>query len=195
MNDQILINWVLIPLLIFFARITDVSIGTMRIIFVSRGKRQISAVLGFFEVLIWLVAIRQIFSNLNNPVCFLAYAFGFSAGNYMGMFIENKLAIGLQVVRIITRKDATPLINRLRKKGYGVTVVKGEGARGQVKLIFMVVPRKDINAIIQDVQSFNPKAFFSIEDVRSAAEGIFPSNPTDRFLGRIFKKFGSHKRK
>ncbi len=194
MNDT-LMNWVLLPLLIFLARITDVSIGTMRIIFVSRGKREMSAILGFFEVLVWLLAIKQIFSNLNNPLCFLAYALGFATGNYIGMLIENKLAIGIQVVRIITRRDATPLINRFRKLGFGVTVVKGEGARGHVKLIFMVVPRKKIARIIHDIHSFNPKAFFSIEDIRSAEEGIFPHNPTDRFFSRIAKRLSWHKRK
>ena len=195
MENEWIVNWVLIPLLIFVARITDVSIGTMRIIFVSRGKREISAILGFFEVLIWLVAIRQIFHNLNNPLCFIAYALGFASGNYIGMMIENRLAIGIQVVRIITRKDATPLINRFRKKGYGVTVVGGQGARGHVKLIFMVVPRKDIRDIVHDIHNFNPKAFFSIEDVRGAEEGIFPNHPADKLWAKFLRKFGIQKRK
>ncbi|NOZ61335.1 MAG: DUF2179 domain-containing protein [Calditrichaeota bacterium] len=194
MNEG-LVNWVLLPLLIFLARIMDVSIGTMRIIFVSRGRREISAVLGFFEVLIWLIAIRQIFNNLDNPACFLGYALGFATGNYIGMFIENKLAIGIQVVRIITRRDATPLINRFRKLGFGVTIVHGEGARGHVKLIFMVVPRKEIAQIVHDIQSFNPKAFFSIEDIRSAEEGIFPNNPGDRFFTRVWRRLKWEKKK
>ena len=88
-------KWVILPLLIFCARITDVSIGTVRIVFIAKGMRLWAPVLGFFEVLIWLVAISQIIKNLTNPVTFVAFASGFAMGNYVGLLIEHKLAMGL----------------------------------------------------------------------------------------------------
>jgi len=105
-----------IPLLICLARITDVSIGTMRIIFVAKGLKYLAPILGFFEISIWLLAITQVMANLNSPLNFLAYALGFSLGNYLGMYIENRLAIGMVVIRIITKRDANQLINVLMEK-------------------------------------------------------------------------------
>ena len=99
-----LYTYLLLPLLIFCARIIDVSIGTLRIIFVSKGKRNIAPLLGFFEVLVWILAISEIMQNLNNWVCYVAYAAGFAAGNYVGMIIEEKLAIGILIIRIIIIK-------------------------------------------------------------------------------------------
>lgn len=169
-------GWVVIPLLIFFARIIDVSLGTVRIIYVARGLKILSPIFGFFEIMIWLLAIGQIFQNFTNPVYYLAYASGFAAGNFIGIIIEERLALGRIVVRIITQIEATNLVNSLRKAGYGVTVVSAEGSTGPVKLIFTIVERKETERVIDMVQQFNPKAFFSVEDVRVAREGIFPSS-------------------
>lgn len=174
--DSDLFNYIILPVLIFFARVTDVSIGTLRITYITRGKKRLAAILGFIEVLIWLIAIRQIFNNLNNFVCYLTYAGGFATGSYLGMWIEHKLAIGMQVVRIITRQDAHRLIEKLKADGYGVTVIDGEGVTGHVKIIFTVIQRKDLHEITAMIKRFNPKAFFSVEDVRMAAAGIFPNN-------------------
>jgi uncharacterized protein YebE (UPF0316 family) len=152
--------------------------GTLRIISLSRGLRKIAPLLGFFEILIWLMAIRQIFNHMNNPACFVAYAGGFSMGIFVGMSIEHKLALGLRVVRVITRLDATELIEDLRKKGFGVTVVPAEGNVGPVKVIFMVIKRASVPEVTAQVRRFNPKAFYSVEDVRGASEGIFPNHAT-----------------
>ena len=186
-----LFNWLILPLLIFFARVTDVSIGTLRITYITRGKKRLAAILGFIEVLIWLIAMRQIFNNLNNFVCYITYAGGFASGSYLGMWIEHKLAIGMQVVRIITRKDAHQLIEKLKANGFGVTVIDGEGVTGHVKIIFTVIQRKDLPDITAMIKRFNPKAFFSVEDVRMAAAGIFPNNGS-RHSSKFWKlmKFG-----
>ncbi|HDP99106.1 MAG TPA: DUF2179 domain-containing protein [bacterium] len=194
MIDSNLFSWLILPLLIFFARITDVSIGTLRIMFIGRNKRTLAATLGFFEVLIWLLAIRQIFNNLNNFMCYLTYAGGFATGSFVGMWIEQKLAIGIQVVRIITRKDAQKLITHLREAGYGITVINGQGATGRVKLIFTTIQRKDLKCVIGAIKHFNPKAFYSVEDIRSAAEGIFPNNGSRRKF-RMLKIFRIEKKK
>lgn len=183
-------NWVLLPLMIFFARMIDVSLGTLRIISLSRGLRRIAPILGFIEILIWLFAIRQIFNHLNNPLCYIGYAGGFASGIFIGMTIEQKLAMGLRVIRVITRKDSTKLIENLRSSGYGVTVTDAEGNTGQVKIIFTVVKRPDIPVVINMVKQFNPNAFFSIEDVREASQGIFPGHSSVLSKFMAFEKKG-----
>ena len=136
LHNQNFINWVLMPLGIFCARILDVSIGTIRIILISRGKKYLSPILGFLEMIIWLLAVRQVILNLANIACFFAFAGGFAVGNFVGIVIEEKLAIGLEVVRIITKKDATPLFQYLKAQGYGVTSVDAQGSMGKVNLLF-----------------------------------------------------------
>lgn len=173
----------IIPLLICLARIVDVSLGTIRIILVSKGAKKIAPILGFFEILIWLIAIGQVMQNLTNVVNYFAYALGFALGNYIGILIEQKLAIGIVVVRIITATDASELIGFLKKANYGVTVIDAEGANGPVHLIYTVIRRSSLPIIITHIKDFNPKAFYSIEDVRFVSEGIFPIN-------NMYRKFG-----
>jgi len=181
----------IVPIFIFFARICDVTIGTMRIIFVSRGMKTVAPLLGFIEIFIWIVAIGQIFQNLTNPINYLAYAAGFAAGNYIGMIIEERLAMGLALVRIITQRDATNLIDYLRAAGYGVTVIDAQGKLGPSKVIFSVIRRKNLRDVENAIHQFNPRAFYSIEDVRRAAEGTFPASvpgPTPFRPGRFIRK-------
>lgn len=172
--DSTIFTWVIVPFLIFAARILDVTLMTLRIIFVSRGKRLLAPAFGFFEVLIWLLAIRQIMQNLNNPATYLAYAAGFATGNFIGLYLEEKLALGILVIRIITARDAAELIAHLWAAGYGVTSVEAEGATGRVKLIFTVIKRKDLDQVVGTINRLNPKAFLSVEEIRLASEGIFP---------------------
>lgn len=169
-----LFKFVLLPVLIFLARICDVTLDTLRIIYVSRGMKFLAPAIGFVEVLIWLVAITQIFKNLSNPVCYVAYAGGFAMGNLIGILIEEKMAIGTVVIRIITQKDAEALIDCLKESRYGVTHVDAQGAMGQVKIIFTIVKRKAINSVLEIVRGCNPLAFYTIEDVRSVRKGVFP---------------------
>lgn len=164
----------ILPFAIFFARIFDVTLDTLRIIYVSRGLKFLAAQIGFFEVLIWLLAISQIISNLTNPFLYIAYAGGFAMGNYIGISIEEKMAIGTVVIRVITQKDATKLIEVLKTEGYGVTYVDAQGALGPVKIIFTIVKRKDVFFVLKIIKQFNPLAFFTIEDIRSVRQGIFP---------------------
>lgn len=178
--------YVVLPLLIALARVCDVSIGTLRIIFVARGRKRIAPVLGFVEVFIWVVAIGQIMQNLSNWVAYFAYAGGFALGNFVGMWLEEKLAIGVLVVRVITRKDAAPLIAHLREQDLGVTVVDAVGATGPVNIIYTVIERQDLRHVIATINEFNPHAFYSVEDVRQVREGIFPRH--DRAQGRILPR-------
>jgi uncharacterized protein YebE (UPF0316 family) len=162
-------------MLIFGLRIIDVSIGTIRIIYVSKGMSFYSAACGFFEVLIWLIAITQIMQNMTNVIMYIAYAGGFATGNIVGIFIESKLAVGYVALRIITEKDATSLVNYLRANDYGVTVVGASGLTGRVRIVFTIIRRKNLSEVIDVVKQYNPASFFSIEDVRSVSSKKFYS--------------------
>jgi len=117
-----LFAYLVLPLFIFFARICDVSIGTIRIIMIGRSRRGMAALLGFFEVIIWLIAVSQVLGHLNNVISYIAYGAGFAAGNYVGISIENRLAMGMQSVQIITEENLKALSMLLRQEGFGVTI-------------------------------------------------------------------------
>lgn len=172
--------WVLTPLLIFCARLTDVSLATLRIIMLSRGHQKLAPFLGFFEILIWLIAIRQIFQHLDNWLAFVAYAAGFASGTALGMAIERRLAIGLIAVRVIATNEASLIVDELRKRDFGVTSFAAEGKRRGVKLIYTIIPRKKLNDALDVIRDHNPKAFVSTSDVRSVNEGFFPAVPYRR---------------
>ena len=164
----------LLPVLIFFARVLDVSIGTMRIVFLSRGMRLMAPVFGFFEVLIWLMAISRIMGNLTSWVNYVAYASGFAAGNYVGMYLENRLAMGLLSVMIITPDDASALVRMFKDRRFGVTQVAGQGAQGEVRVIYVIIKRRDLAQVSRMLAEHRPDAFVVVNDIRSAAGGVFP---------------------
>lgn len=164
----------LLPILIFLSRIFDVTLGTLRIIFVNRGMRYLAPLIGFFEVLIWLIVISQIMQNLNSPINYIAYAAGFAAGNFVGILIEQKLAMGITLIRIITRKKAPELLTDLRSKGYSVTNVPAQANSGDVEIIFLPARRKEIKHIIETVKIYNPNAVYTIEDLRQLSMGALP---------------------
>ncbi|MHC1776229.1 MAG: DUF2179 domain-containing protein [Lentimicrobium sp.] len=174
-QDSPIFTWVILPLLIFLARISDQSIGTLRLIFLSKGQKRLAPFLGFFEVIIWLIAVGQIMKHLDNVLCYIAYGGGFAMGNYLGMVLEEKLSIGNVLVRIIPRKDTSDLIAYLRENNYGVTSVEAEGAMGKVNIVFSIIKRKDVEHVVSIINRFNPNAFYTIEDVKAINEGIFKS--------------------
>ena len=188
MSDADLYSWVVLPLLIFLARVADVTLGTLRIIFVSRGRRQLAPILGFFEVLIWVVAIGQLVQNLGSATSYLGYAAGFAAGNFVGLLIEDRLAIGSQVVRAIVPVGGDEVMRRLYNAGFGVTGVDGDGATGPVKLIFAVVKRRHLKEVMRIIHSVHPKAFVTVEDIRAAEEGIFPDRQQGVRIGAAIRK-------
>ncbi len=178
---------VLIPLAIMLARICDVTLGTVRIIFVSRGMKILAPVLGFFEVLIWLIAIGQIMQNLSSWTHYVAYATGFALGNFIGILVEERLAVGMLAVRIITQKEATDLIAELRRQNVGTTSFDGRGMAGTVSLIFLIIKRQHLPLIQTIVQKYNPQAFVSVSDIRSVQEGYFPKHDSAKStFGRLF---------
>lgn len=165
----------LIPILIFFARIIDVSLGTIRIIFISKGFKFLSFIIGFVEVLIWLIAINQIFSDYSNFWLYLAYAGGFAAGNYVGIWLEEKISIGSAMVTIIISKNANKLIQELKDNNYILTILDGRSSKekSNVKMVISVVRRKELKKMFKIIKKINPKAFYTIEDIRSMRKNEF----------------------
>jgi len=155
-----------IPLFVFVARILDVSIATLRITFISRGLKYLAAPLGFIESLIWVLAISQVMQHLDSWFTYFAFALGFGVGNYVGLLLEEQLAIGNLIIRTITREEAPELPQALWQAGFGVTSLDARGEKGPVKIIFTVAKRRSVKKVIQLIKKYNPKAIYTIEDVR-----------------------------
>jgi len=178
-------TWVLIPLLIFIARVADVSIGTIRIVFISKGLKLLAPVLGFFEIFIWLLAMTKVFENLDNWFYFIAYSAGFAIGNYIGLLIEEKLALGYANLQIITQNSGIDLARKLSEEGFGVTWNDANGSRGKVTVIYCVIKRSNFRRVTEVIKKYNPRAFYTIEDIRFANQGVFPMRTIQRSFGQF----------
>lgn len=187
--DSWAFTWIILPLLILIARVCDVSIGTMRLIFVSKGYKFYAPLLGFFEVIIWLMAIGQIMQHLDNFMCYLAYGIGFATGNFVGIYLEERMSLGTVVLRIIPKIDTTPLIEHLRQANFGVSAVDIEGMTGRLKMLFTIVKRKDLKEALEIIHTHNPAAFYTIEDIRTVSEGYFRMQRREHglFNNRLFR--------
>ncbi|EMO53125.1 DUF2179 domain-containing protein [Leptospira noguchii] len=181
-------DYILLPCFIFLSRVTDVSIGTIRVILLTREKKGIAASLGFLEVLLWIVVITQVIKNLNNIFCYLAYAGGFATGTFIGMILEEKLAIGFSLLRIISPQNGNEIANKLSEAGYGVTTMNGHGSRGPVKIVFTVLKRKKINQAMKIVQSVEPDVFYSIENARRTNTTAFEDDSPGLLRRGILEK-------
>jgi len=174
--------WVILPLLIFLARVCDVSLETIRVIYISKGIKYLAPIIAFFEIVIWLLAMEAIMNDLANVPNFLAFAFGFAAGTYIGLVIEEKLSIGKVIMRIVTTEESNDDIFRfLQSEHYGATTMDARGARGSVKMIITLVNRVDVPRIREHIEKTNPDAFFSIEDVRYVNQGVFRPKTSNIF--------------
>ncbi len=161
---------VIIPILIFLSRVADVSIGTLRIILLSKGYVFLAPLLGFFEVMIWLLAARQVLVNLNTIIPLLAYALGFAAGTYVGIIIEQKMAVGKVLIRIITNRDAKKILKAFKDEDFPLINIHGVSSWGKTQMIFLVIRRKRVSAALNFIQEIDPKASYSLEDIRWATE-------------------------
>ena len=188
MIDPQIYQYFVLPLIIFFARICDVSLGTMRILFVSRGKKNIAPFLGFFELFIWIAVINEIFKNADSSslICYFAYAGGYAAGNFIGMNIEERLAIGSQLIKVFSSKDVSALQKTLNEAGFGTTIVDGDGSAGKVKILYLVISRKTADQAKKMLADFDPLIFYVIEDVRLVKSGIFPPSKHDKHFHNFF---------
>ena len=171
--------WGILPILILLARICDVSMETIRVIYISRGIKYLAPIIAFFEIVIWLLAMEVVMQDLSNIANFIAFALGFSTGTYVGLVIEERLSIGMVILRIITTAESEGEISAfLAAENCGVTRLDAQGSRGDVKMILSLVNRTDVPRITDFIRTVNPRAFFSIEDVRYVNEGVFrPQKP------------------
>jgi uncharacterized protein YebE (UPF0316 family) len=163
-----------LPLLIFAAELCVVTISTVRIIAVARGMKVLAPVLGFFEISIWLFAIGKVMSNLSDPLCYLAFAGGFTVGNYLGVLIDEKLALGTVLVRFITPRDPTALVAALKAADFGVTTLDAHGGSGPVSVVLTAVQRKELPCVAALIRRFDPNGFYSVDDLQAATRGVFP---------------------
>lgn len=163
-----------ILLLIFFARVLDVSIGTIRILFISRGMKIVAPLLGFIEVTIWIIAIKNILLNVDGVWGIIAYSGGFAFGTFTGMLIDDKLSMGKVMIRVIARNQRTELIEILKNLCKKVTWTPATGKNGRVVIIFAIVKKKELKNLVKEISKVSPKAFYTIEDVRYAHEENLP---------------------
>ncbi|HQI70657.1 MAG TPA: DUF2179 domain-containing protein [Bacteroidales bacterium] len=191
-SDAPVFTWVILPLLIFCARIFDQSVGTLRMIFVAKGFKKWAPVFAFFEALIWLLAIGEIMKHLDNPLCYIAYAGGYAMGNYVGMLLDEKMSIGNVIIRVMLKSEAADLIIRLRELNYGITVMHAEGATGKVKVLLSIIKRKDLVEFINVLNQYNPQTFYTIEEVRSVNEGVFRTS-SKKHIFRSLQMIKKHK--
>jgi uncharacterized protein YebE (UPF0316 family) len=188
-------SWIVLPIIIFCSRMCDVTLGTLRHVFISKGFRKIVPVLGFFEVLIWIVVVAQVMKNLNNVACYIGWAGGFAMGTYLGLKIEERLALGMQVIRIITNQNCDALIVSLKTNNHGITIVDAQGGEGPVKMIFSIIQRKNVGSVEKLIREFNPTAFYSVEDIKNTSAGVFTSETSTSSLDVIRKMFPTRKGK
>jgi uncharacterized protein YebE (UPF0316 family) len=152
-------------LLIFALRLVDVSLGTLRIILLSRRQRLLPALIGFVEVFTWLVAVTVVFSNLSDVPRMLAYAAGFALGTYLGTLLESRLAMGNTMMRIVAPVGSPQAFEELRQAGFAVTVINADGRDGEVRLAFSMIPRRRSKEALGIVQEVNPHAFVTMQDI------------------------------
>jgi len=187
---------VLTPILVFCARVTDVSLGTVRLICVTRGHRALAIVLGFFEILIWIFAVSRVLTELDHWANILAYAAGFATGNALGMTIEDRLALGVQTASFISRGRANAVAERLRFAGLPVTTFVGAGRDGPVSMCIAVVPRRQTHATIRMAREIDPDVVITVEDVRTTTAvhtaGYAAGKTPHALAQNLFSAFRAH---
>ncbi|WP_183108726.1 DUF2179 domain-containing protein [Thermohalobacter berrensis] len=160
-------------LFIFFARITDVSLATMRMLMIVKGKRTQAALIGFFEVIIYITALGKVVSGLSDIGNLLAYALGFASGNYVGSYIEEKIALGNLTAQIVVNEGTYDLTEKLRKYGFGVTILEGQGKDGIRNILNITLKRKDLNKLHEIIEGYDDKIFITVSETRYIKGGYF----------------------
>ncbi len=164
---------ILVVLIIFLLRVSDMSLDTIRVLFVFRGRKGLAWVLGFFQSLLFVIAITSVLANLDNPFNIIAYAAGFATGNVVGMLIENRLAVGHIHMTVISSFSGPRIVEALRRSGYGVTEVPGRGRNGMVSVLHIAVLRKNVMDVETIVLEMDKDAFVTAEDVRPIRRGFW----------------------
>jgi len=179
-------------LVIFVLRICDVTLGTVRTVSIVKGYVSLAVALGFFEVMIWILAVSQVIARINESI-FLALAFagGFAAGNAVGILVERRLAMGTSVVRILSTTSGTDIAEAIRNDGHEVTVFGGEAADGPVTLVYAVAPRRHARQMLERARSIDPDLLYVSEPAHESFRGVGPRlRPVSHATGwrAVFKK-------
>jgi uncharacterized protein YebE (UPF0316 family) len=159
--------------LIFALRVADMTLDTLRVLFVMRGKKRTAWVLGFFQSAIFILAIGKVLTQINNPLNLIGYAAGFATGNVVGMIIEERIAVGHILISIISPRRGSAIVTQLRQNGYAVTELAGRGKDGMVSILNCSVLRKQVDPVQQLVNEVDPEAFITLEDVRPLMHGFW----------------------
>jgi len=159
--------------LIFVLRVCDMSLDTLRVLVVVRGRKAPAWILGFFQSVIFVIAISSVLSHLDNPLNMIGYAAGFATGNVVGMLVEERLAIGHIHMRIVSSRLGSAVSDRLRAEGYAITEISGRGKDGAVTVLECSVLRKNVNLVRETVNEIDPSAFITAEDVRPVRRGFW----------------------
>lgn len=156
---------------IFSLRVIGVSLSTVRVLVMLRGKKLAAVVMGFFEVLVYVIAIGQVVNNLSNIWNILGYCLGFSAGTLIGMMLDDRTASGFSTVRVISRTSGPRIAEVIREAGFGATVERGFGRDGSVGMVLAIVRRQEVEAVCNLADQVDPKAFVSIDETRAVRRG------------------------
>ena len=159
--------------LIFSLRVMDMSLDTLRVLFMMRDRKVMVWMLGFFQALIFVTAIASVLSGLDNPLKILGYAAGFATGNVVGMLIEGRLAIGHVHISVVSSRWGAAITEKMRAEGFAVTEIPARGKDGMVTLINCSVLRKNVKNVHKIVQEVDPSAFITAENVRPVRRGYW----------------------
>jgi uncharacterized protein YebE (UPF0316 family) len=159
------------PLLIFGLRIVDVSLATLRMLLSMRGQKHLVPLIGFFEVLVWIMAVGNAIKFLDSPVHLLGYASGFAAGTVVGLWLEEKMALGLSAVRVMSRHGGVEIAEALREQGFGVTEFPAQGRDGRMEVVYAVLQRRHLPTALSQVTTWDPDAFVTVEEPRAIQRG------------------------
>lgn len=164
--------WAL-ALVIFLLRVLDMSLDTLRVLFIIRGNRPLSWIFGFFQSLIWVIAISSVLSNMDDALNLLAYASGFATGGVVGMWFEEKMAVGFGHMRIMSPNKGAAIADAIRDHGYAATELSGRGKDGTVSVINSSVRRRDVNRVRRQVEAIDPEAFVTVQEIRPLNRGFW----------------------
>lgn len=158
--------------LIFFARVIDVSCATLRMLLLVRGRRLEAAVIGFFEVTLYIIVLGYVVERLSDPFSIIIYGLGFASGNIVGSMLEERMAIGYMTVQVITLTKPLELAEILRDGGFGVTILEGQGREGNHLILHIILPRRRIKRLMKMVDDWDHKAFVTVLDTRATLGGV-----------------------
>jgi uncharacterized protein YebE (UPF0316 family) len=161
------------PLVIFCMRVTDVTLDTLRVLLMVRNAKWQVPLIGFVQVTIWVIAVTAVVQNLHSPLHIIGYSGGFATGNYVGMLVEERLALGLATMNILTRNGGGQVAAALRERGFAVTEMDGRGKDGPVEILYSVISRRKVMPYIDVVERVAPDSFVVVEEPRTVRGGSF----------------------